>query len=135
MELSPKIKKSATILISFNQLWFLSYSHKSSFRAHLSNIESFLSFLFVSFSLPLSRNSTNLIAKNAIFFAIIEAIKIVINFQINTIKSKRTYYRNDPRDQLFRNQNKYFALRILSRSRHNFVLIYFFVNKYLLLFA
>ena len=24
---------------------------------------------------------------------------------------KRTYYRNDPRDQLFRNQNKYFALR------------------------
>ena len=41
-----------------------------------------------------------------------------------------TYYKNDPRDQLFRNQDKYFALRILSRSRHNFVLIYFFVNKY-----
>ena len=35
-----------------------------------------------------------------------------------------------PRDQLFQNQNKYFALRILSQSRHNFVLIYFFVNKY-----
>ena len=43
---------------------------------------------------------------------------------------KRTFYRNDPRDQLFRNQNKCFALRILTRSRHNFVLIYFFVNKY-----
>jgi len=47
---------------------------------------------------------------------------------------KRTYYRNDPRDQLFRNQNKYFALRILRRSRHNFVLIYFFVNKYVYCF-
>ena len=35
-----------------------------------------------------------------------------------------------PRDQLFRNQNKYFALPILSQSRHKFVLIYFFVNKY-----
>ena len=43
---------------------------------------------------------------------------------------KRTYYRTDPRDQLFRNQNKYFALRKLSRTLHNFVLIYFFVNKY-----
>ena len=32
-----------------------------------------------------------------------------------------------PRNQLFRNQNKYFALQILSQSRHNFVLIYFFV--------
>ena len=38
----------------------------------------------------------------------------------------RTYDRNDPRHQLFRNQNKYFALRILSWSRHNFDLIYFF---------
>ena len=47
---------------------------------------------------------------------------------------KRTYYKNDPRDQLFRNQNKYFALRILSRSRHTFVLIYFFINKYLYCF-
>ena len=48
---------------------------------------------------------------------------------------KRTYYRNNPKDQLFRNQNKYFALRILSRSRHtNFVLIYFFVNKYVYCF-
>ena len=43
---------------------------------------------------------------------------------------KRIYYRNDPRDQLFWNQNKYFALRILSQSTHNFVFIYFFVNKY-----
>ena len=49
---------------------------------------------------------------------------------------KRTHYRNDPRDQLFRNQNKYFAFRILSRSRHDFVLIYFFLNKYIpILFA
>ena len=30
-----------------------------------------------------------------------------------------------PRDQLFRNQSKYFSLRILTQSRHNFVLIYF----------
>ena len=52
----------------------------------------------------------------------------IILFVCNWLK--RTYYRNDPRDQLFWNQNKYFALRILSRSRHNFVLIYFFVNKY-----
>ena len=37
-----------------------------------------------------------------------------------------------PRDQLFRSQNKYFALRILSRSRHNLVVIYFFVDKYIL---
>ena len=36
-----------------------------------------------------------------------------------------------PRDQLFRNQNKYFVLRMLSRSRHNSVLIYFFTaSKY-----
>ena len=48
---------------------------------------------------------------------------------------EHTYYMKNPRDQLFRFQNKYFVLRILSRSRHNFVLIYFFVNKYLLLFA
>ena len=47
------------------------------------------------------------------------------------IKLKRTYDRNDRRDQLFRNQNEYFVLRILSQSKHNFVLIKFFVNKYL----
>ena len=34
------------------------------------------------------------------------------------------------RDQLFRDQNKYFALRTLSQCRHNFVLIYFLVKKY-----
>ena len=45
---------------------------------------------------------------------------------------EHTYYMKNPRNQLFRFQNKYFALRILSRSRHNFVLINFFVNKYLL---
>ena len=38
---------------------------------------------------------------------------------------EHTYYMKNPRDQLFRFQNKYFALRILCRSRHNFVLIYF----------
>ena len=43
---------------------------------------------------------------------------------------KRTYYRTDPRVQLFWNQNKYMALRILSQSRHNFVLIYFSIKKY-----
>ena len=54
--------------------------------------------------------------------------------KLRNIWLKRTYYRNDPRDQLFRNHNKYFALRILSRSRHNSVLIYFFVNKYVYFF-
>ena len=47
-----------------------------------------------------------------------------------TLILKRTYYMNDPRDQLFRNQNKYFAIQILRRSRQNFVLVCFFVNKY-----
>ena len=34
------------------------------------------------------------------------------------------------RDHLFGAQNKYFALRILRQSRQNFVLVNFFVNKY-----
>ena len=35
-----------------------------------------------------------------------------------------------PRDPKFQTQNKYFAFRLLSQSTHNFVFIYFFVNKY-----
>ena len=51
----------------------------------------------------------------------------LVNLPANQLKC--TYDRNDPWNQLFRNQNKYFALRILSRSRNNFVLIYFFVIR------
>ena len=43
---------------------------------------------------------------------------------------KRTYDKEFPRDQLFHNQNKYFVLRILTRSKDSFVLINYFVNNY-----
>ena len=62
------------------------------------------------------------------------SLKLFSNFNNINNKQKKiikfylklTYYRNDPREQLFRNQNKYFALPISSRSRHNFVLDLFF---------
>ena len=40
---------------------------------------------------------------------------------------KRTYDRNDSKRPAFSEPNKYFALRILSQSGHNFDLIYFFL--------
>ena len=41
---------------------------------------------------------------------------------------ERTYHRNISKWPTISSQNKYFELRILTRSQHNFVLIYLFVN-------
>ena len=43
-------------------------------------------------------------------------------------KLERTYHRNISKWPTISSQNKYIELRILTRSQHNFVLIYLFVN-------
>ena len=51
----------------------------------------------------------------------------------NEIRLERTYHRNISKRPAISGQNKYFELRILTRSQHNLVLIYLFVNKYIAL--
>ena len=51
------------------------------------------------------------------------SMKLFSPFEIVWFLLERTYYRND-------SERPAIALRILSQSSHNFVLIYFFVSKY-----
>ena len=44
------------------------------------------------------------------------------------VQLERTYQMNDSKRPAISGQNKYFELRIMTRSQYNFVLIYLFVN-------
>ena len=54
-------------------------------------------------------------------FGLFLAVKLVQNSAL-----ERTYHRNISKRPNISGQNKYFELRILTRSQHNFVLIYLF---------
>ena len=47
---------------------------------------------------------------------------------VDWVLLERTYQMNISKRPDISGQNKYFELRILTRSQHNFVLIYLFVN-------
>ena len=138
--LSKKIHKSLKFLNSIFDLHKITF-FSSPFALNMSKLtresqfcisrvclSSYLALDFSSISYFFDPERRNLFSGAEYFFKYyfqsFSCIPCNLNLDITVIIFlKRTYYRNDPRGQLFQNQNKYFALRILSRSRHNFVLI------------
>ena len=58
------------------------------------------------------------------------AVLMLCSYSHSHFTLKRTYQMNGSKRPAISGQNKYFELRILTRSQHNFVLIYVFVCKH-----